>query len=100
MDLFFFLGLTKDLFFWVHNFYGFIFLGVRFCLVFIFWGITKNVWAEPQPYTSWSTTPGINVSLVQCCKIYMFWIRKCSAFLFNNQTITIDLQIDHPGSRQ
>ena len=40
-----------------YNFRGFIFW-VRFCLVFIFLGIMKNVWAEPPiiyilEYTSW-----------------------------------------------
>ena len=27
----------------------------------------------------------------------MFWIRKCSDFLLNNQNTAIDLQIDHPS---
>ena len=33
-------------------------------------------------------------------KMYMFWVREGSDFLLNNQNTAIDLQIDHPGSRQ
>ena len=42
--------LHKGLIFGVRNFCEFIFW-IRFCLVFIFGGIMKNVWAEPRYHT-------------------------------------------------
>ena len=32
------------------------------------------------------------MSTMLSSKIYMFWMRKCSEFLINNQNIAVDLQ--------